>query len=125
MRISDWSSDVCSSDRSASLGQPQFGQEVGALLHRLLGVCAKAQVAQPRAAAYQLLVEPGGTYHAGLPLNRQVRFQLHGHTAYALRVVLATTLGQIVRPFPYPLAHALHPARPASGFQSPTVGLSD
>src|SRR3546814_6677215 len=67
LRISDWSSDVCSSDLHAlpaPLGQPLFGQEVGALLHRLFGLAAKAQVAQARAAADQLLVEPGGPDHA-------------------------------------------------------------
>lgn len=45
---------------AAPLGQPLFGQEVGALLHCLLGLAAKAQVAQARAAADQLLVKPGG-----------------------------------------------------------------
>src|SRR3546814_1707758 len=42
------------------LGQPLFGEKVGALLHRLLGLATKAQVAQARATADQLLVEPGG-----------------------------------------------------------------
>ena len=83
--------------RSAS---PCSGQEVGALLHCLLGLTAKAQVAQARAAADQLLVKPGGPDHAGLPLDGQVRFQLHGHAAQALRVVAAALLGQIVRHLP-------------------------
>ncbi|MPM45805.1 hypothetical protein SDC9_92497 [bioreactor metagenome] len=84
----------------APLGQPLFGQEVGALLHGLFGLATKAQVAQARAAADQLLVEPGGSDHAGLPLDGQVRFQLHGHAAQALRIVATALLGQVVRHLP-------------------------
>src|SRR3546814_13105163 len=47
------------------LGHPLFGEKVGALLHRLLGLATKAQVAQARATADQLLVEPGGPDPAG------------------------------------------------------------
>ena len=85
---------------AAPLGQPLFFEEVGALLHGLLGIATEAQVAQTTAAADQLLVEPGGPDHAGLPLNRQVRFQLHRYAAQALRVVLATALGQLARHLP-------------------------
>ena len=84
----------------APLGQPLFGQEVGTLLHCLFGLAAKAQVAQARAAADQLLVKPGGTDHTRLPLDGQVRLQLDGHAAQALRVVLAALLGQVVRHLP-------------------------
>ncbi|KAG1312604.1 hypothetical protein G6F63_016257 [Rhizopus arrhizus] len=82
--------------RRADLSTKSFrelSQEVGALLHRLLGLTAKAQVAQAGAAADQLLVEPGGPDHAGLPLDGQVRFQLHGYAAQALRV--STTAGDV------------------------------
>ncbi|CAM3887334.1 hypothetical protein EV679_2423 [Kerstersia gyiorum] len=84
----------------ASLGQPLFGQEVGALQHRLLGVATKAQVAQPTAAADQLLIQPGRADDAGLPLDGQGRFQFHRHASQALRVVLAALLGQVVRHLP-------------------------
>ncbi|MNN85047.1 hypothetical protein D3C81_2022850 [compost metagenome] len=70
------------------------------MLHRLFGFAAKAQVAQARAAADQLLIEPGGANHARLPLDRQVRFQFHGHTAQPLRVVLTATFRQVVRHLP-------------------------
>lgn len=56
----------------ATLGQPLVGQEIGALLQSLFGVSAKPQVTQPTYAAEQLLVEPGGPNHAGLPLDWQV-----------------------------------------------------
>ena len=95
----------------APLGQPLLGEEVGTLLHRLFGLAAEAQVAQARAAADQLLVEPSGPDHAGLPLDRQVRFQFHGHAAQALRVVAAALLGQVVRHLPQPFDHAAHVRR--------------
>ncbi|KMQ58201.1 hypothetical protein ACS96_03830 [Pseudomonas aeruginosa] len=65
----------------APLSQPLFGQEVGALLQSVLGIAAKAHIAQPTPAADQLLVKPGRTDDAGLPLDGQVRFQLYGHAA--------------------------------------------
>ncbi len=51
---------------TATLGQPLLGQEVGALLQGLFGVTAKAQIAQPFAAADQLLIQPGRADDAGL-----------------------------------------------------------
>lgn len=84
----------------APLGQSLFGQEVRALLYRLLGLTAKAQVAQARATVDQLLVKPGGTDHAGLPLDGQVRFQLHRHATKTLGVIASALLGQIVRHLP-------------------------
>jgi hypothetical protein len=90
-----------------------------------LGLAAKAQVAQARAAADQLLVEPGGPDHAGLPLDGQVRFQLHGHAAQALRVVLAARSGRSSGTFHSPFGHALHDAGPAQGFEPADVGRDD
>lgn len=84
----------------APLRQPLFFEEVGALLHGLLRIAAKAQVAQPTAAADQLLVKPGRADHAGLPLDGKMGLHFHRHAAQALCVVLAATLGQIVRHLP-------------------------
>lgn len=69
-----------------------FGQEVGTLLYRLLGIATKAQVAQSVATIDQLLVEPDGPNDARLPLNRQMRFQFY-RPPQTLRIVLAATLG--------------------------------
>ena len=80
--------------------QPLFFEEIGSLLYGLLGITAKAQVAQPTATADQLLVKPSRADDAGLPFDRKVRFQLHGYVAQPLRVVLAATLGQVVRYLP-------------------------
>ncbi len=54
---------------SASLRHSLFFEEVGALLHGLLGITAKAQVTQSLAPADQLLVKPGRTDDADLPLD--------------------------------------------------------
>jgi hypothetical protein len=56
-----------------------FGQDAGALLHRLLGVCAKAHVGRLQAAANPWLAKPGGPDDAGLPLNPQRGFKYHRH----------------------------------------------
>ena len=76
-----------------------FFEEVGALLQGLPSIAAKA-VAQSLAAADQLLIQPGRADDAGLPFNRQMRFQFDRHAAQPLRVVLAATLGQVVRHLP-------------------------
>jgi hypothetical protein len=83
------------------------------------------QVAQSLAAANQLLIQPSGTDHARLSLDGQVRLQFHGHATQALRVVLAATLGQIVRHLPQPLGHALHDPGAAQSFQSADVSGDD
>ena len=81
-------------------GPAPFFEEVGALLQGLPSIAAKAQVAQSLAAADQLLIQPGRADDAGLPFNRQMRFQFDRHAAQPLRVVLAATLGQVVRHLP-------------------------
>ena len=74
-------------------------------LHRLSSPCSSRESArcciaclvpspEPRLLRPALLpFEPGGPDHAGLPLDGQMRFQLHGHAAQALRVVAAALLG--------------------------------
>src|SRR5690606_32989795 len=71
---------------------------------------------------YQLLVQPGGTYRTGLLLNGKVGFQGHGNPTTALTIILATLLGQIGRYAPDVVAHALHNASAAQGFQSAAMG---
>ena len=80
-------------------GPALFFEEVGALLQGLPSIAAKAG-AQSLAAADQLLIQPGRADDAGLPFNRQMRFQFDRHAAQPLRVVLAATLGQVVRHLP-------------------------
>lgn len=55
------------------LCQPLFGQEVGALLHRLFSLATKTQLAQTRTATDQLLVEPCGPDKANKPAARWAR----------------------------------------------------
>lgn len=92
---------------------------------RVVDLGAEASIAKDRASADQLLIEPRGTEHTGLPLDRQVRSQFHGRVPQAPGIVLAAALGQVVRHLPEPFGDALDDARTAQRFQAAHVSGND